>query len=251
MSSEDVTRRLAQVQDRVAAACVAAGRPPGAVQVLLASKTMDVATVRAALAADAAARAAGSGTPPVLLGENRVQELTAKAPALVDLSPTWHVIGPLQSNKVTAALRWASAVESVADEVLARRLSDRVRDRPEPLEVWVQVNVSGEATKHGVTPGAAPDLAARVAALPGLRLAGFMTIGARSDDERVVRDGFARLRAVRDEVVAGGAPGTGHAHGLSMGMSGDLEAAVLEGSTLVRLGTAVFGARRPAAGTVA
>lgn len=235
--------RLAQVRERVAAACVAAGRRPDEVQVLLASKTMDVATVRAALVADAAARAAGAAHAPVLLGENRVQELVAKAPELVDLAPTWHVIGPLQSNKVNAALRWAAAVESVADDALARRLSDRVQGRDVPLDVWVQANVSGEPSKHGVAPDSAADLAVRVATLPGLRLAGFMTVGARSDDERVVRAGFARLRAVRDEVVASGAPGTGEAHGLSMGMSGDLEAAVAEGATVVRIGTAVFGAR--------
>lgn len=242
-----MARRLAQVHERVAAACTAAGRGDDEVGVLLASKTMDVATVRAALVADAAARAAGAATAPVLLGENRVQELVAKAPELTDLAPTWHVIGPLQSNKVNAALRWAHAVESVADDALAQRLSDRVRDRDAPLDVWVQVNVSGEAAKHGVAPGAAAALAVRVAALPGLRLAGFMTVGARSDDDRVVGAGFARLRAIRDEVVASGADGTTHAHGLSMGMSGDLELAVAHGATVVRVGTAVFGSR-PAPG---
>lgn len=238
-----LAERLARVRARVVAACDAAGRPADEVRVLLASKTMDADAVRAALAADEAARAAGSGTAPVLLGENRVQELVAKAPGLVDLDPTWHVIGPLQSNKVNAALRWADAVESVADDALARRLSDRVADRGRPLEVWVQVNVSGEVTKHGVHPDAAADLAVRVAALPGLRLAGLMTVGARSDDTDVVRAGYARLRAVRDAVVASGAPGTADAHGLSMGMSGDLEHAVAEGATVVRVGTAVFGAR--------
>ncbi|GIG40110.1 YggS family pyridoxal phosphate enzyme [Cellulomonas phragmiteti] len=243
-----MTRRLAQVHERVAAACTATGRRTDEVRVLLASKTMDVATVRAALLADAGARAAGSGTAPVLLGENRVQELVAKAPALVDLGPTWHVIGPLQSNKVNAALRWASAVQSVADDALAQRLSDRVRERDVPLDVWVQVNVSGEPTKHGASPDVAADLGVRVAALPGLRLVGFMTVGARSDDTAVVRAGFARLRDVRDEVVGSGAPGTADARGLSMGMSGDLEAAVAEGATVVRLGTAVFGERPPQEG---
>ncbi len=239
-----VARRLADVRARVDAACAAAGRGADEVQVLLASKTMDVAAVRAALEADAATR--GTTTAPVLLGENRVQELVAKAPLLTDLNPTWHVIGPLQSNKVNAALRWARAVQSVADDALARRLSDRVQGRAVPLDVWVQVNVSGEPTKHGTHPDAAADLAVRVAALPGLRLAGFMTVGARSDDDRVVRAGYARLRAIRDDVVAAGDPGTSSARGLSMGMSGDLEAAVAEGATVVRIGTAVFGTRPPA-----
>ncbi|QGQ19917.1 YggS family pyridoxal phosphate-dependent enzyme [Cellulomonas sp. JZ18] len=244
-----VAARLAELRARVARAEGAAGRQPGAVRVLLAGKTMDAATVRAALLADADARAAGSGTAPVLLGENRVQELVAKAPVLADLAPTWHLIGPLQSNKVAAVLRWAHAVESVADVTLARRLSERVRERTVPLDVWVQVNVSGEPTKHGVAPGAAHDLALQVAALPGLRLAGFMTVGANTPDEAVVRSGYALLRRVRDDVVASGAPGTAEAHGLSMGMSRDLEAAVAEGATVVRIGTAVFGARPAATGT--
>ncbi|QCB94202.1 YggS family pyridoxal phosphate-dependent enzyme [Cellulomonas shaoxiangyii] len=242
-----VAARLAALRDRVARAATAAGRPVDDVRVLLASKTMDAVTVRAALAADAAARAAGSGTAPVLLGENRVQELVAKAPVLADAAPVWHVIGPLQSNKVNAALRWAAAVQSVADDDLALRLSARVRERDVPLDVWVQVNVSGEPTKHGARPQDARDLAARVAALPGLRLAGFMTVGARGPDEDRVRAGYALLRAVRDDVVASGAPGTGDARGLSMGMSGDLELAVAEGASVVRIGTAVFGSR-PATG---
>lgn len=246
MVGED--ERLAALRRRVAAACEAADRDPGEVRVLLASKTMDASTVRAALLADAAARAAGSGTAPVLLGENRVQELVAKAPLLTDLDPTWHVIGPLQSNKVNAALRWAHAVQSVADDALAQRLSQRCADREVPLDVWVQVNVSGEPTKHGVPPDGAAGLALRVATLPGLRLAGFMTVGARSADATVVRAGYARLRAVRDDVLASGAPGTADATGLSMGMSGDLELAVAEGATVVRVGTAVFGARPAPAG---
>ncbi|MFC8191848.1 YggS family pyridoxal phosphate-dependent enzyme [Cellulomonas sp. NPDC057328] len=240
-----VAERLAALRARVAAATSAAGRPPGAVQVLLASKTMDAGTVRAALAADAAARAAGSGTAPVLLGENRVQELVAKAPVLADVAPVWHVIGPLQSNKVNAALRWAAAVQSVADDDLAGRLSARVAERTVPLDVWVQVNVSAEPTKHGARPADARDLAVRVAALPGLRLAGFMTVGARTSDVDRVRAGYALLRSIRDDVVASGAPGTADARGLSMGMSDDLEAAVAEGATVVRIGTAVFGARTP------
>ncbi|TQL01172.1 hypothetical protein FBY24_0216 [Cellulomonas sp. SLBN-39] len=246
-----VAQRLATVRARVAGACRAAGRPLDAVQVLLASKTMTADAVRAALHADAEARAAGSGTAPVLLGENRVQELVAKAPVLADLAPRWHVIGPLQSNKVNAALRWAAAVESVADEDLARRLSDRVAGRAEPLDVWVQVNVSGEPTKHGTTPEDAVDVAVGVAALPGLRLAGLMTVGARSPDAAVVRAGYRLLAGLRDAVVASGAPGTTQARGLSMGMSGDLELAVAEGATVVRVGTAVFGARPTPTSTAA
>ena len=120
---------------------------------------------------------------------------------------------------------------------LAERISARATD---VLDVYVQVNVSGEETKHGVVPAQAVALAGTVAALPRLRVAGLMTVGARSDDEDVVRAGYALLRALRDEVVAAG---TQTATGLSMGMSGDLELAIAEGATLVRVGSAVFGAR--------
>lgn len=239
---------LAAVRDRVARACAAAGRRPQDVTLLLASKAQTTATTREALEADARARAADPSLRPVLLGESKVQELVAKAPELVDLSPAWHVIGPLQSNKVNAALRWASCVESVASLDLARRLSTRASGRATPLDVMLQVNVSGEPTKQGVTPQDAAPLAVAVGALEGLRLVGFMTIGARSDDDRVVGEGYDLLRTIRDEVVSSGAPGTPSASGLSMGMSGDLELAIACGATMVRVGTAVFGSRPAVAG---
>ena len=227
-----VVQRLAALRARVAEAASAAGRDPAEVSILLASKTMTVAVVRAAVLA--------GGT---LLGENRVQELVAKAPELADLAPTWHVIGPLQSNKVNAALGWASAVDSVDSPELAERLSRRCEAIDRELDVMVQVNVSGEPSKSGVTPEGAIALATAVAALPRLHLRGLMTIGARSADEALVRAGFARLRGLRDELLASGAPGTSEALDLSMGMSGDLELAIAEGSTMVRIGSAVFGER--------
>lgn len=227
-----VAERWQAARERVAAAAVAAGRDPREVRIQLASKTMPADVVRAAVEAGA-----------TLLGENRVQELVAKAAELADLAPTWHVIGPLQSNKVPAALRWAASVDSVADLDLAERLSRRCVADDRDLDVMVQVNVSGEATKSGVEPGEALALALAVAAFPRLRLTGLMTVGLRSDDRAAVAAGYARLRALRDAVLSSGAPGTADARELSMGMSGDLEVAVAEGATIVRLGTAVFGAR--------
>ncbi|NMR21448.1 YggS family pyridoxal phosphate-dependent enzyme [Cellulomonas fimi] len=224
--------RLAAVRGRIARAEEAAGRGPGSVRLLLATKIQPVELVRAAVAAGAD-----------LVGENRVQELVAKGPDLADRDVEVHLIGHLQANKVNQALRWATCVESVDSLALARRLSQRCEAADRDLDVLVQVNVSGETTKFGVVPGDAEALAVVVAALPRLRLRGFMTIGARSTDEGVVRAGFARLREVRDAVVGSRAPGTAGATGLSMGMSGDLELAVAEGSTIVRIGTAVFGAR--------
>lgn len=272
---------LARVHDRIEQAQSDAGLlSPGArdsepgltpVRLLLATKTQDAAAVRAAVLAD---RAVGR-EPSVLVGENRVQELTAKAPELADLGLTAHLIGPLQSNKVNHALRalaqhGQACIETVDSLTLAEKIGSRVLaaaaeastgDLPgadgqpsvgttsEPstasatLDVYVQVNVSGEESKAGVSPDAAVDLALAIAEVGGLRLCGFMTIGAQSTDEALVRGGFSRLREIRDEVLGSRAPGTRSATELSMGMSRDLEWAVAEGATLVRVGSAVFGAR--------
>ncbi|MCL3860509.1 YggS family pyridoxal phosphate-dependent enzyme [Actinotalea sp. K2] len=228
----DLAARLAAVRRRIAEAATAADRAPGEVRLLLATKTQDARAVRAAIGAGA-----------TLIGENRVQELVTKGPELTDLSPTVHLIGHLQSNKVNAALPWVTCVQSIDTLAIAGRLSRRVTALDTELEVMVQVNVSGEDSKHGVDPVDAAGLATAVAALPGLRLTGFMTIGAPADRGAAVRDGFRRLREVRDAVTGSGEPGTQGAHELSMGMSGDLESAVAEGSTMVRVGSAVFGAR--------
>jgi pyridoxal phosphate enzyme (YggS family) len=242
-----IPARLAAVHARVAEAARAAGRDPREVRVLLATKTQDAGTVLAGVRAAVDLAAAADDDRPVLVGENRVQELVAKAPALADLVAAGqveaHLIGHLQKNKVNQVLAAATAVDSVDSLALASALSTRCERDGRTLDVLVQVNVSGEESKSGVAPDDAVALAVEVAALPGLRLAGFMTIGARSDDEALVRAGFARLRAIRDAVLASGAPGTGDAHELSMGMTGDLELAVAEGATVVRVGTAVFGAR--------
>lgn len=249
---------LARVHDRIERARTAAGRDDSdgssdKVRLLLATKTQDADDVRAAVLADRAAGRPGE----VLVGENRVQELTAKAPALADLALTAHLIGPLQSNKVNHALRALAqhreaCVETVDSLPLAEKIGSRVLTAAAELgseatstllDVYVQVNVSGEEPKAGVSPEAAVELALAVAEVDGLRLSGLMTIGARSSDERLVRAGFARLRELRDEVLGSGAPGTSAATELSMGMSQDLEWAVAEGATLVRVGSAVFGAR--------
>ena len=238
--SGSVAERLATVRGRIAAAAVAAGRDPGEVRLLVATKTQTPDAVLEALA---------EGVD--LIGENRVQELVAKAPAVADRvadgSLEVHMIGHLQRNKINQVLASATCLETLDSLDLARAISGRcVRDgRTRALEVMVQVNVTGEESKSGVGPDDAVALATAVAALPGLRLTGFMTIGARLDGtaEETVRAGFARLRAVRDAVLASGAPGTGSATELSMGMTGDLELAIAEGATIVRVGTAVFGPR--------
>jgi pyridoxal phosphate enzyme (YggS family) len=238
-SSESVAARLAGVRDRITAAAVAAGRDPAEVRLLVATKTQTPEAVLEALAAGVD-----------LIGENRVQELVAKAPAVADRVAAGalevHMIGHLQRNKINQVLATTTGLETVDSLELAQAVSDRcVRDGrtgDRALDVMVQVNVTGEESKYGVRPDDAVPLAIAVATLPGLRLTGFMTIGARSAED-TVRAGFARLRAVRDEVRASGAPGTGTATELSMGMTGDLELAIAEGATIVRVGTAVFGPR--------
>ncbi|MDR3202214.1 MAG: YggS family pyridoxal phosphate-dependent enzyme, partial [Bifidobacteriaceae bacterium] len=201
------------------------------VGILLATKTVAPGPIRQAL------RAGGR-----VIGENRVQEMTAKAPELAELVHETHLIGPLQRNKARAAAACADCVQTVADLRLAERLAALAADSA-ALAVMIQVNTSGEATKAGCPPAEAPDLAEAVATLPGLRLRGFMTVGLNSPDSAAVARSYATLRAIRDQVLAAAIPGAAGARELSMGMSGDLEIAIAEGSTMVRVGSAVFGPR--------
>ncbi|WP_093186020.1 YggS family pyridoxal phosphate-dependent enzyme [Sanguibacter gelidistatuariae] len=237
-----VAHALARVQERIDDTCHAVGRDRATVRLLLATKTRSADVVREAL------RSAPAGA--LLIGENRVQELVEKAPALADLQVTAHLIGPLQSNKINHALRALAlhghaCVETIDSLELAAKLSARVGAGSPlvPLDVMIQVNVSGEESKAGVAPDRAVDLAHEVADLPGLALQGFMTIASPTLDERVARAEFELLRSVRDRVTGSGAAATALAQELSMGMSRDLEWAVAEGATIVRVGSAVFGAR--------
>lgn len=217
---------LNRVLDRVSAATQTAGGAP--VTVLIATKTQPAATIDAVLSLPAAAQ--------VLRGENRVQELVQKGADLQHLPQPVHLIGPLQSNKVNQVLPWVSCIQSVASFSLAQRLSARVTS----LDVMVQVNVSAEETKHGVHPDQAVDLALSIQQLPGLTVTGFMTIGANTTDRSVIRAGYAKLAQIRDHALT---QGLSSAQTLSMGMSQDLEDAIGEGATIVRIGTAIFGAR--------
>lgn len=217
------------VRARIDRAARAAGRDPAGIRLVAVSKTRSADEVRAAFALGQRA-----------FGENYVQEAAAKREALADLPGLeWRLIGPLQSNKAALAASVFDAVESVDRERIAHKLSaGRPADRG-PLEVLVQVNISGEATKSGIAPAEAVALARQVAALPRLKLAGFMGIAEPSDDVEVQRAQFARLaRCLADARAAGLA-----VHALSMGMTADLESAIAEGATEVRIGTALFGSR--------
>jgi pyridoxal phosphate enzyme (YggS family) len=214
---------------RIDRAVAAAGRPRGSVRLLAVSKTFPAEAVRAVHAAGQRA-----------FGENHVQEGAAKRHSLADLADLeWHLIGPLQGNKARLAAETFDWVESIDRLKIAERLAASRPGTLPPLNVCVQVNVSGEATKSGVAPGEAVALARAVAGLPRLRLRGIMGIPQPTDDVRVQREQFWRLRECLDACVAAGVP----MDTLSMGMSADLEAAIAEGATQVRVGTAVFGNR--------
>lgn len=223
---------LAAIQSRVDRAARDAGRSPAEVQILLAVKTQPAESVRAAIAAGY-----------TLLGHNRVQEIRATADDLGELDHQMHMIGHLQSNKVSQALRHVTCVQSLAATRLADRLDRAAQARGQDLEVFVQVNTSGEDSKGGVGPEEALALCTHVGALEHLRLRGLMTIGANSPDPEVVRASYTELAKVRDAVVGSGAPGTDQATELSMGMSSDLEIAIAAGATMVRIGTGAFGER--------
>ena len=215
---------------RIARAADAAGRAPHEVRLLAVSKTFPADAVRAVYTLGQRA-----------FGENYVQEGAAKRDALADLPAVqWHMIGPLQGNKTQLAAATFDWVETVDRLRIAERLSAQRPVGLPPLNVCVQVNVSGETTKSGTAPEAALQLAKAVAALPSLRLRGIMGIPAPSEDPARQRTQFRRLRECFEQCTAAGLA----VDTLSMGMSADLEAAIAEGATQVRVGTALFGVRK-------
>lgn len=219
--------RLAAVKARIRRAELAAGRPDGSVRLIAVSKTQPI---------EALMLAYQSGQRD--FGENYLQEALAKQDRLAHFDIAWHFIGPIQSNKtrpIAARFAWVHSVDRLK---IAERLSEQRPAGLPPLNICIQVNVSEEASKSGVPLDALPDMAAAVAALPGLRLRGLMAIPKPSDDPEQQRQPFRALREAFDRLANYGLDT------LSMGMSDDLEAAVQEGATLVRVGTAVFGPRR-------
>ena len=228
---------LTTVRQRIEQATAAAGRPAGSVRLLAVGKTFPAEAIRAL---------AGAGQ--VDFGENYWQEAAGKIAALADLAPLrWHFIGPIQSNTTRPIAEGVDWVHTIEREKIATRLSEQREawrsassDR-RPLDVLVQVNVSGEASKSGCPPAEARDLAERIATLPGLNLRGLMAIPEPTDDPAGQRAAFAAVRDLHDRIRNDLAlPGFDT---LSMGMSADLEAAIAEGATLVRVGTALFGER--------
>lgn len=223
-----IRARLQAVDGRIERAARAAGRPPDDIRLVAVSKTFPAETIRQA-------HEAGQRD----FGENYLQEAVGKMELLRDLPIEWHYIGPIQSNKTRQIAERFSWVHSLDRLKIAQRLSESRPAALAPLQVCIQVNVSGEASKSGVEPGDAPALAREVARLPGLRLRGLMAIPEPTDDEALQRSRFRLLRELKEGIAASGLP----MDTLSMGMTDDLESAIAEGATMVRVGRAIFGER--------
>jgi pyridoxal phosphate enzyme (YggS family) len=227
-----IAANMQAVEATIAAAAEASDRPRSSVQLLAVSKTFPMEAVLEAMAAGQRA-----------FGENYLQEgvekIAAVARAQPDTPVEWHFIGPIQSNKtrpIATSFAWVHTVERLK---IAQRLSEQRPPEMGPLNVCLQVNISGEATKSGATPAELPALARQVAALPNLRLRGLMAIPEAQSDPALQRAAFARLRVLAESLRADGLA----IDTLSMGMSGDMAAAIAEGATIVRVGSAIFGSR--------
>jgi len=227
-TAADIAGNLDAVKQRIARAATEHGREADDIRLVAVSKTKPIALIEAALDADQRD-----------FGENYLQDALAKVDTLAAREPIWHFIGDIQSNKtrdIAAHFAWAHAIDRFK---IARRLSDQRPDDMAPINVCMQVNIDDEDSKSGIAPEALTDLAAQIAELPNIRLRGLMTIPAFTDDFDTQRKPFAALRELMTTLNADGyALDT-----LSMGMSADLEAAVAEGATHVRVGTDIFGAR--------
>ena len=226
--STSVSANLAQVRKRIELACLAAGRPANAVHLLAVSKTMPAQAVRDAYAAG-----------QVAFGENYIQEGVDKIASLADLPLEWHCIGPIQSNKTKLVAENFAWVHSIDRLKIAERLSAQRPANLPALQICLQVNVDGGSNKSGVTPAELLALAQAVAQLPHIQLRGIMTIPEPAENEAAARAVHRQAKDLFDGLKAAGL----NVDTLSMGMTGDLEAAVAEGSTCVRVGTAIFGQR--------
>lgn len=229
---DDFRHNLAAVRARMDAACHRVGRDPAGVRLLPVSKTKPEASLRLAYAA-------GCG----LLGENKVQEAFGKWEAMQDLADLhWSVIGHLQTNKAKLVARFASEFQALDSLRVAEALERRLQAEGRSLDVFVQVNTSGEASKYGLSPVGVQDFIRKLSAFPALRVRGLMTLALFSAEAERVRQCFILLRTLRDQLRQS-APASIGLDELSMGMSGDFEIAIEEGATVVRVGQAIFGAR--------
>lgn len=229
--AERIRRNIVAVRGRINSACERSGREPDSVRLLLATKTVGPEAIRVAIE---------SGED--LVAENRVQEVRPKFEALEDLDYERHFIGHLQSNKINALVPYVSCVQSLDRLSLARKLQNKLEREDETREVLIQVNTSGEESKFGLAPEDADEFAREVSRFDRLKVTGLMTIGLFTDDVELARPSLRLLRELRDRIRELNLDRIGMGE-LSMGMTGDLEVAIEEGSTIVRVGTAIFGQR--------
>ena len=223
--------RLAEVRARIARAAARAGRDPSSVRLVAVSKTFSADHVRAAAAAG-----------QTDFGENKVQEALGKIDALANASLRWHLIGHLQTNKAKKAAARFAVIQSVDSVALVEKIGDGAAAAGQVVEVLIQVDLAGEATKFGATAEELPAILRAAQNATGIRMVGLMAIPPAVDDPEDARPYFTRLRTLRDRLLDGGAPAPSLRE-LSMGMSHDFEVAVEEGATIVRVGSAIFGAR--------
>jgi len=224
--TSEIARRFERLRERIEGACARAGRSSADVTLVAVTKTQPLGVIEAAVQAGLA-----------VFGENYVQEARSKIEGLSSSPPvSWHFIGHLQSNKAGQAVRLFDAVHSVDSAKLARELSRRAEALGKRLPVFIQVNLAGEASKSGASPDQVPDLAAQVRELAGLELTGLMTLPPHFNAPDQARPYFAALKELKARLSP-------EPPELSMGMTGDFEAAIEEGATLIRVGTALFGPR--------
>lgn len=230
--SEQIIQNIAVIKERIANACIENGRNPDEVKLLLATKTVPAERIKIALNAGY-----------TLIAENKVQELKEKYEALKEIPHTNHFIGHLQTNKIKDLLKYdVSCIQSIDRLDLATKLHQRLQFENKTIEVFIQVNTSFEESKFGVSPDNAIELVKQVAQLETLKIKGLMTIGLLSAEAEKVRKCFRLLKDIQQQIISLKIPNV-EMQELSMGMSGDLETAIAEGATIVRVGTAIFGQR--------
>ncbi len=230
--NEEILKNIAAIQKRINNACKEIGRDAGEVKLLLATKTVPAERIKIALQAG-----------HTLIAENKIQEIKEKYKALQEIPHTNHFIGHLQTNKIKDLLKYnVSCIQSLDRFDLAKKLHQRLLFENKTIEVLIQVNTSFEESKFGVNPDNAIELVKQVAPLETLKIKGLMTIGLFSSETEKVRKCFRLLKDIQQEIITFNIPNV-EMQELSMGMSGDMETAIAEGATIIRVGTAIFGQR--------
>lgn len=224
----EIVHNLALIKTRIATACAQSARNPSEVKLLLATKTVPVDKIIVALNAG-----------ELLIGENKVQELKDKFEALEKVPHKTHFIGHLQSNKIKEVIKYADCIQSVDRYSLAEKIQKRLEYENKSIDIFIQVNTSYEQSKFGIEPEKATELALQLRSMDRLNIKGLMTIGIFSAEAEHVRKCFQLLKRIQTEMFERDIP----VHQLSMGMSSDLETAIKEGATLIRVGSAIFGKR--------